>query len=118
MFAHDEARKEHLHRASQPSGWHNLNSNYQLPPPVAHDSHATSFTHRQEHAFDLANGPEAAEEGQHADKRRGDDQHIDSAREQVRAQQLAQEVPIDECNEPQHEHNCAADLCTNVCGMD
>lgn len=53
-------------------------------------------THRQKHAFDLAHGTEAAEKRQKTRHGRGDHQHPNSSREQVRAQQLAEKVAIDE----------------------
>lgn len=106
VFALDGVWIEHLRLAS---ALHNLNFKFNWH--VAHDFHALVWwTHRQQHAFDLANRSETSEEGQNTDESWGYDQHIDSSREQVRTQQLTQEVPIDECNESQHKYNCSADL--------
>lgn len=72
-------------------------------------------THRQQHAFDFPNRTEASEEGQDTNERRSHDQNVNGTGEQVRAQQLAEEVAIDECNDAQYKDNCAADL-YRICG--
>lgn len=57
------------------------------------------LTHRQQHAFDFPHRSEAAEEGQETHEGRGDDEDVNRSGEQVRAQQLAEKVTVDECNE-------------------
>jgi len=64
---------------------------------------------RQQHALDFADGSETSEERQQADQRRGNDQNVNGSGEQVRAEQLAEEVAVNQRNDSQHENNCAAD---------
>ena len=71
------------------------------------------FTHRQQHAFDLAKGSKATEEGQQTNQRRGDNEDINSTRKQVRAKQFAEEITIDEGYETQYKDNNTAKLCRN-----
>lgn len=54
------------------------------------------LTHRQKHAFDLAHRTEASEERENADCTGRHHQHPNGSREQVRAQQLAEKVAVDE----------------------
>lgn len=70
-----------------------------------------SITHRQQHALDLADCAEAAEEGQQTHKPWGDDLNVDGSREEIRTEQLAHEVALDERVQAQHKDNCASDLC-------
>lgn len=72
------------------------------------------LTHRQQHALDFAHCTETAEEREQTDSSRGDDQHVNGTGKQVRAEQLTQEVAIDERNEAEHENHCAADLWARV----
>jgi hypothetical protein len=71
------------------------------------------LTHRQQHAFDFFNCTEASEEGQETHEGRCYNQNVNGSGEQVCAQQLTEEVAIDECNEAQYKDNRTADLCKN-----
>lgn len=68
------------------------------------------LTHRQQHALDLADRSETPEKREQAHQQWGDDQHVNSAGEQVRAQQLVQEVSIRKRDHAQHENDRATDL--------
>lgn len=64
----------------------------------------TRSTYRQQHEFHFANGPEATEEGEQTNKGWGDDQYVDSAWEKICAEELAEEVTVDERDDANHEH--------------
>lgn len=60
---------------------------------------------RQQHALELLGGPDAPEEGQQTDEGGGRNQHVNRSGEQVRSEQLVDEVLVDQRPDAQPEHD-------------
>lgn len=69
-----------------------------------------NFTHRQQHALELLGGADAPEEGQQTDQGGGRNQHVDRPGEQVRPEQLVDEVLVDQRPHAEPEHDGTAEL--------